>query len=191
MAIKKKTPDWEVIGKEYRAGLLAIREIGRRHSISEAAIRKKANQEGWKRDLTQEVRSKVRENLVRNQVRTPNATDEEIVAEAAEIGVQVVESHRRDINQGRAMVSLLMGQLRDAANSRAEIEETIEATEEDIKRRNQLLRAVALPSHAAVVRDLSTAMKNLIALERQAFNLTDKAEDLSGRRLVVLDDDED
>jgi hypothetical protein len=37
-----------------------------------------------------------------------------------------------------------------------------------------MLKAVSLPTHAGVLRDLSIAQKNLIYLERQAFNLNDK-----------------
>jgi len=36
-----------------------------------------------------------------------------------------------------------------------------------------MMRAVSLPMHSGVIRDLSVAQKNLIGLERQAFGITD------------------
>jgi hypothetical protein len=70
--------------------------------------------------------------------------------------------------------------LREAATIRDELENTIkEATvgDKDTNRRRAMLRAISLPTHARVLRDLSVAQKNLISLERQAYNL-----DEDGRR---------
>lgn len=52
--------DWESIESEYRCGIKSIREIARDHGCSDKAIRKKASQEGWVRDLTARIRQKVR-----------------------------------------------------------------------------------------------------------------------------------
>jgi hypothetical protein len=46
-------------GLTYRPG------IGRQHSLSDTAIRKRAKANGWTRDLSGAVRSRVRESLVR------------------------------------------------------------------------------------------------------------------------------
>lgn len=46
--------------------------------------------------------------------------------------------------------------------------------DETSRRRTQLMRLVSLASHAGVLRDLSAAMKNLIPLERQAYNLDEQ-----------------
>jgi hypothetical protein len=70
---------------------------------------------------------------------------------------------------------------------RVEIEEDIEAeTSEDNNgmRRASMLAAVALPSNSKTLFQLSSAMKNLQVLERQAYSLdekekTDEADELS------------
>lgn len=188
MADKRKQIDWEAIEREYRAGQLSIREIARQHDVSDGAIRKRAKNKGWSQDLSEKVREKVRTDLVRTEVRTPNASDKEVIEAAAARGVEVVRDHRRDINSGRNLVNLLMGQLEEAATSRDEIEDAIiDETSEDGngKRRAQMLRAVSLPGHAGTLRDLSTAMKNLIALERQAFNLDEKQGPVSDLNSVL------
>ncbi|WP_025915808.1 hypothetical protein [Herminiimonas sp. CN] len=193
---KKPKTDWESIEKHYRAGVLPLREIGRLHDVSDTAIRKKAKVHGWLRDLTAKVNEKVRAELVRTEVRTANAKDQlrterEIVDSAAGTVVEVVRSHRRDISSGRDIVGLLMQQLTDVAGRRSEFEEAIEietADDQTTERRNKLMKAVSIPVHAVVVRDLSIAMKNLIGLERQAFNISDVADEKPTHETATDDD---
>ena len=186
-----KQPDWEAIERAYRAGALSIRTIAERNGISDTAIRKKAKASGWARDLSDQVRKEVRNKLVRGEVREEQCAnperDAEIVEEAAEEGARVVRSHRRDIRKATNLANLLMDDLLTTISKREEIEDAIEAeTAEDANgmRRATMLSAVALPSNAKTLFQLSSAMKNLQVLERQAFSLdekekTDDSEDLS------------
>jgi hypothetical protein len=190
MADKRKKIDWEAVEREYRAGQLSIREIGREYGVSAPAITKKAKKERWNRDLSNQVRKAVNAKLVNTEVNKSNASvnEAEVVEAAAERGAEVIRLHRKDINHGRTLVGLLMGQLEEAATNRDEIEDAIEdetAGDSNVKRRNQMLRAVSLPGHAGTIRDLSTAMKNLIALERQAFNLDEKQGPVSDLESVL------
>lgn len=171
----KRTIDWEAIEREYRAGQLSIREIARQHSLSDNSIRKRAKDQEWERDLTQQVREKVRGDLVRGEVRTIDA--KEAVKAAAARGVEVVRSHRADIQAGRNIVGSLMQELIDEADHIHDIEQAIDEdtkSDRDGKRKAAMLKAVSLPTRAGVMRDLSVALKNLIPLERQAFNLDEK-----------------
>jgi hypothetical protein len=184
-------PDWEAIERAYRAGALSIRTIAERNGISDTAIRKKAKASGWARDLSEQVRKEVRNKLVRGEVRDEQCAnperDAEIVEEAAEEGARVVRSHRRDIRKATNLANLLMDDLLTTISRREEIEDSIEAeTADDTNgmRRATMLSAVALPSNAKTLFQLSSAMKNLQVLERQAFSLDEKeknddSEDLS------------
>jgi hypothetical protein len=108
----RKPIDWEAIEREYRAGMLSLREIGRRHGVTEGAIRKKAKAESWKRALAAKVREEVREKLVRNDgTQQPRATDAEIIEAASELGKAVQLTHRRDLEQLRAIGALITGRL--------------------------------------------------------------------------------
>lgn len=170
-------PDWDAIHAEYRAGQLSNVMLGKKYGVTEGAIRKRAKAEGWQKDLADAVRQQVKEKLVRDEVRAPNARDREIVEAAATTGADVVRRHRRDISKGQDIVSMLFGQLEEAATNRAELEDAIEEetkNDETTRRRTQLMRLVSLASHAGVLRDLSAAMKNLIPLERQAYNLDEQ-----------------
>jgi transposase len=155
----------------------------------------------WARDLKPQVEARAAEILsqdrgksaahVRAAVRTPHAQTEiartvrtqteetQIVEVASRAVVQVVREHRQSILAGRQMVGLLLGQLDDAATHRAHLEDEIEhetVGDKVGKRRVAMLRAVSLPAHAGVMRDLATAMKHLVGLERQAFGLSADAD---------------
>ena len=179
MAERKQT-DWESIERDYRAGVLSIREVAKLHEVSDTAIRKKAKAERWERDLTDKVNEKVRSELVRSEVRsTDPQTEREIVDVAAATVVQVVRSHRKSISQGQQLVELLTKQLIDVAGKRDEFEAEIEVECKDDKspeRYNRLMKAVSLGNHASIAVNLATAAKTWIGLERQAFNIKDETE---------------
>jgi len=180
---KRKQLDWEKIEKQYRAGMLSVREIAREHGIFHQAIQKKAKSNKWERDLDEQVKKVARRKLVANQVATPHASDEEIIEEASNQVVEVVKLHRSGVRRGREIVELLSEQLSEMAKGRAEIENTIiDETANDPKssrRRAQMMRAVSLPGHAGVLRDLAIAIKSLIPLERQAYNLDNNSKPLT------------
>ena len=184
-----KQTDWEALGVEYRAGAVSVRELARKYDVSEGAIRKKAKANQWERDLTEKVQERVRSKLVRSEVRTLNVrTEAEIIEAAAETAVQVVQIHRRDVRNGRTICAALFAELQDTSANRELIAECIESeTQDDLSptRRNQMLKAVSLPTRARAMLDLSAAMKNLVAVERQAFNLDDKQDKQDGKTVVM------
>lgn len=186
--VSRSEADWEAVERAYRAGVLSIREIAAQHGLSDTAIRKRAKKEAWARDLTARVREQVRAELVRTEVRTQGAnpeTEAAIVAEAAAPVIVLVREHRKEIKNLRAMGETLLEQLEAAAGNRDAlealiIEDTAAADDPDASkgaqaaaaaRRAAMLKAVSLPSHASILKDLATVMKSVVPLERQAFNV--------------------
>jgi hypothetical protein len=170
--LAKPTLDWEAIEREFRAGQLSVSEIGRIYGVSHTAILKKAKKLGWSRNLAQRVREEVSARLVSDEVSATTAR--ETIEAAAERVIQLVREHRRDIRTGREAVSALVTELREVTHDRKVTEAAIEAeTIEDTsgRRRAAMLRAVSLGSRATIAASLSVALKNLIAIERQAFAL--------------------
>lgn len=181
--------DWEAIERDYRAGVLSTREIAEAYGCSHTIINRKAKENGWVKDLTSKIKKRVSTALVALEVSTAHAggntdagnthqtkkeAEAETVEAAAQTVVGVIVSHRKDVNRARGLVAMLMNQLHEAADHRESIRDIIEdETQGDRSpnRRMAMLRAVAIPAHAGTVRDLSMAMKNLVALERQAFNI--------------------
>lgn len=169
---KKSATDWEAIEREYRAGQLSEAQIARQHNISRAAIQKRARKNGWSRDLTEKVKAEIAARLVAEGLQA--SRDAATIEQAAERGVAIVVSHRSDIQANRSAVTALIQELIEVNAHRSEIEDDIIAETEgdkDGKRRARMLAAVALPSRASVAGTLANALKTLIPLERQAFNL--------------------
>ena len=185
---KRPSYDWESIEREYRAGQLSVVEIGRQYGCSHTAINKRAKKEGWARDLTKRVRQEAATRLVSDEVSEANA--QTAIDNAAARVVEVVREHRKDIGAGRMLVSRMMSELDAATSQQGALEvEILAETGEDSssRRRNAMMKAISLPSRAGVIRDLGTAMKNLITLERQAFSI-DETPAERGALSQVLDD---
>lgn len=172
----RKRIDWEAAERDFRAGMLSNREIGTMYGVSEGMVRKKAKEMGWLRDLTQQIQEKARAEIAR--AAAPQ-TEKEVIATAAAAVVQVVRLHRTRIGIANEGIDILFKQLIESATNRDLIEQDIEDETEGEKnpeRRNRMLRAVSLPSHAAVMLSLSNALKNLVGMERQAFNIDTKSD---------------
>lgn len=173
--------DWEAVERDYRAGVLSIREIARQHGTKEGTIRSRAKVRGWERDLTAQVRARAAEKLsrdhagVRADVR--RVSDEEAIEHGANLIDGIVRLHRNDIRSGRELVELLMAELRSECVHKDLLVELAEGhiadTEVDQQAANVIRRAVSLPGRASTLRDLAQSMQRLIALERQAFNVDD------------------
>lgn len=172
MATPHNPIDWEAIEREYRAGQLSVSEIARQHGVSHTAINKRAKRDGWLRDLSQRVRAEVSARLVSEEVSETNA--QEAVNVAAARGVELVRQHRATLGRASRITEKLLAELGEATDHRDEIEDAIgqeTAGDEGNARRDRMLKAVSLPGRAATARELSQVLKNLIPLERQAFNL--------------------
>lgn len=172
--------DWEAIEAEYRAGQISVRAIASAFGVSDTAIRKRAKEKGWQRDLVDKVRTAVREQLVRTEGSQEGSqsqrADEEIVETAAARGVELVRQHRRALGRAQVIIEKLLAELERGTDNIDEIEESIEAEtqgDQNGKRRNMMLKAVSLPQRAQTAAALSLTIKNVIPLERQAFNLQD------------------
>lgn len=172
--------DWEGVERDYRAGVLSIREVGRLYGVSDKAIRNKAKALGWERDLSAKVAEKVRNDLVRSEsAAADKQTEREIIEVAAATVVQVVRGHRSRIRQGNELVELLTKQLIDVAGKRDEFEADIAiecADDKSPERYNRMMKAISLGSHSTIAVNLANATKTWVGLERQAFNIADDAE---------------
>lgn len=180
-------PDWEAIESAYRAGLMSLREIASLHSISEGAIRKRAKRDDWSRDLSAKIKERaddlVRKQEVRKQVRTENALSERVLIEAsAEVIATVRMEHRGDIRRAREITNALFDELGAECADVAALEKLGELMcdpdENGRDKLNEIYRAViAMPERVKSVKALSDALKNLIGLERQAYDIDGSAGD--------------
>lgn len=189
--LRERKPDWAWIRREWESDLKTDRGIAAQSTaagrkVSHVAIGKQAKKNGWKKaSLTPAVQREIANRLARASVSAvTDANAEDVIDAAAKEGVTVVQTHRQDIRQARVLVGTMFQQLADATNHVDELGQAIEeeiAETKDAKakaelearkqRRARLLKTIGLQSRAGVARDLSQAMRNLIGLERQAFNI--------------------
>ena len=141
-------PDWEAIESAYRAGSLSVRSIGEKHGVNHSTILKRANKEGWQRDLTEKVRAatkaKVTKSVTKDSNQSPVVTDEQ----TSDVAAAVVMAHRESLAAWRGITNKLRDFLEDA-----------DITEEN---------------HASMSRSITAgvdAQIKVINAERKAYNL--------------------
>ncbi|EPS2727083.1 hypothetical protein ACX1JM_000267 [Cronobacter sakazakii] len=192
-------PDWEAIESAYRAGLLSLREIASQHGISEGAIRKRAKRDDWSRDLNAKVRERadalVRKAEVRKKVRSENALTERVLIEAsAEVIASVRMEHRGDIRRAREITNMLFDELAaecadvDALEKLGEMMRCPDDKGRD--KLNELYHSIiSMPERVKSAKALSEALKNLIGLERQAYDIGSTTADDTTQKLSDLMDE--
>ncbi len=185
---KRRKIDWDAVWRVYRTGQHTNVEIAAQFNIAESSVRGRAKQYEWKKPLRKLVRDGIKERalideLTEDGVQSPIMTDAEIAEVAIARGASILLKHRKEIASAQKIVTVLKSQLADVIGNKALIvEEIILETADDTNlkgqlsdtRRNKMLRAVSLGSYIALINGLATALKTLVALEREAFNLNDE-----------------
>ncbi|MBP6616376.1 MAG: hypothetical protein KA195_00235 [Burkholderiaceae bacterium] len=191
IAPKRKT-DWEAIERDFRVGILSVREIASAHSVSHTAINKRAKAENWVRDLKAKIQAKAEAEVSKRAVSTEvskerQATERQVVEANAEAIVHVRLSHRQDIKRGRSIVMRLLDELelQTGPENAALLEElgVLLRKEDDkgVDKLNDLYqKVISLPGRAKTMKDLGETLRVLIGLERQAFGLDDAPEGEGG-----------
>lgn len=141
-----KPIDWAGIEKDYRAGVMRIREIARWYGVSDTAIRKKAKAEGWPpRETKKGPFEEARERAV---------VHAEILAP-----VSINSQHLTD--RARAIADRMIDELESVTAHVGDLEDMICDEESDVRRRQALLKAISLGERATILKNLSTTMKTL------------------------------
>jgi hypothetical protein len=190
----QKQIDWPKVEADYRAGVKSLRQIAADHGLSEGAIRKRAKKEDWERDLAEKVRAKaealVRNEAVRKEVREQSRVPESAIIEAnADVVAMVMMSHRKDIQRSRSLGMALLEELERGTFNQDLFEQladlvagppivgTDPVDKAAERRRQQMLEAfdktMSLPSRVDSMKKLADTLKTLVALEREAYGLSD------------------
>ena len=179
------TIDWELIERDYRAGVLSVREIAASQGITHGAINKRAKRDGWERDLKAKIKAKADALVSKREVSKlvsaeSVATERSIVEANATVIADVRMAHRSDIRRTR---NLALEMLRELEATTANVDLFEELGEilrsEDDKgadKRNDLYnKVISSAQRIDSLKKLSETLKTLIGLEREAFNIDDKA----------------
>ena len=178
---ERKQVDWEGVERDYSAGLLSLREIGAKYGVDEAYIRRKAKKNDWSRDLSAKIQSKaekiVRNEIVRNEVRTENAITEKVIIEAnAQAIVNIKLAHRGDIRKSKNIVNSLFDELEITTDNRELFEQLGEILRNESDSGQDKLndiykKVISMPQRIDGVKKLTDALKTMIGLEREAYDI--------------------
>jgi len=162
---------------------MSLREIGAKHGITEGAIRKRAKKDGWTRDLAAKVKAKaeelVRKELVRAEVRKESATETETIAVEARVQARIRLTQRKDVGRARDLATKLLEELEaqthdiELMQNLGEIMASPDRSGSDKKLAEAYSKAISLGGRVSTMKALSETLRNLIALEREAYGMND------------------
>ena len=175
-------PDWADIEKAYRAGREPLRAIAERHpGVNHVAIKRKADKEGWERDLSWKIAEKTSALVTRDAVTTPvtrldSVTEKELVEANAEIQANVIRGQRKDITKHRSLVTKLFTELElttDNVELMQNLGEFMASTDEaGMDRLNEAYRKIiSLPGRVDMAKKLVETFEKLVNTERRVFNI--------------------
>lgn len=172
--------DWAAVERDYRTGQYSNRELSRLHGPSEAAIRKRAADGKWSRDLSEQIRQRVREktNRAAAQEIVKAESDAEIVEQAAEVGASIVQGHQKLVRRAKGLTEKLMDLL----------EGQLDAGKIKVQVRGGAVVEIDLPLDyvGKSLGSATQAMERAIRLERQAYGLDEEGGEKVGKSLDEL-----
>jgi hypothetical protein len=161
--------DWDKVELDYRAGALSLGSICNFHNITRQQLMGKVSSGAWTRDLMSQVRAEVNERLFMSRQREEQGKDH--VAIAAQVTIDVVMGHRRDIRHLREIFVKTLDRINEIVEVDLSDPSQLEDSAEVLRSLNS--RAILGRNQGVVgaIDTLASAYQRIIALERQAFGL--------------------
>lgn len=179
-----RSPDWERIELDYRAGIKTLRQIADENGITHGAINKRAKRDGWERDLSQKIQAKadalVSRAAVSSQVSADTKVRERAVIDGnAQAVADVRLGHRKDARRVRQLTNRLMDELERQTDpaTLAKLQELAAAVvapgeKPGRDRYGELLEAViSLPERSKTLKVLAESLRIVVDMERTAFGM--------------------
>lgn len=186
--------DQEALQKDFEAGILSLRELSAKYGLDpkkgHVQIKRLADREGWVQDLNAKIQAKAEAKLRKALVpkdkvpaakgnAAPRIADAVIIEANAEAIMLVRSRHRTDISRAMGLAGKLMDELEQHTDNRELLEQlgaVMYSPDKNGKDRlNEIYHAViSLPERIKSGKALSETLKNLIGLEREAYNITDE-----------------
>lgn len=173
--------DWIAVERDYRAGVMSLREMGVAHSVSEGAIRKRAKRDDWTKDLNAKVQAKadelVRKQEVRSLVRSEGLmSDKQQVDAMGQLVANIRMGHKSTIARGHVLCQALLQELEDQTFDAVLLSQLGDLMrnpdESGSDRLNDIYRKViSTPGRVDTAKKLVETMKSVIAMEREAYNI--------------------
>lgn len=206
---------WDGIWNKYITGLTTIADIAREFGVSESAIRTKAKQDGWVRDIESEIRAEaakitaIREAVMagaaerkafaeanpKEVVPTHNPNEAEIIGIVATNQVNIVFQERKDVAIARSVATKLYEELSGQIAEGEKLGELMRQIDElDDETYNQkthfkrkLEHTIGFGGRVDSCVKLANALKVLIELERKVNRINDSgSEEETEKRTKLL-----
>jgi len=181
---ERKQVDWESVERDYSAGLLSLREIAAKYGVSPSLITRKKNEGEWPRDLTSKIQAKadsiitgVNTGGVNAGVNSKKASEKEIINANAQAIVNIKLAHRGDIRKSKNIVNSLFDELELTTDNRELFEQLGEMLRNESDSGQDKLndiykKVISMPQRIDGVKKLADALKTMIGLEREAYDIT-------------------
>jgi hypothetical protein len=177
--VRKPPIDLQRLKLEYEGGSFTTRELGAKYARSAASIVAYAKKFGWVQDHRDSARRK--SAIIVSDPKAMAAIEavaaEHQTDELAVVMAMVRGKHRSLIERQRAVLAKMLAEVEDLGDGQ-QLRELIDAVASSASDEERLAGAkavvkklTAMPSRVYAIFKLSAAAKNIISLERQAFDL--------------------
>lgn len=185
--IKRADIDWNGIEIAYRAGIKSLKAIGTEFGISNAGVLKRAQREGWTRDLSARIKAATEAKVNATLVNAPLTAirEDQVVEAGANLQAEVVLSQRKDIKRSRELGVKLFAELEAMTDSKELIAELGEIAHMKLsgevgekladKIMDTFNKVTSFGGRVSNYKALADAIKTMVGLERQAYGLADNA----------------
>lgn len=185
--------DWEAVERDYRLGILTLKQISDKFGISDSQLRAKAKKLGWERDLSKDVRSAAKAKVLKKTKEAAEAEFRNTVKEsaqesaeksavvtfsavdvAAEAQATIELKQRGRLNNLNAMFEKLMTQMGEVLSNTVEVRElAAKILAEDPGAAKELFKLTSLPVMMDTAKRAVELNSKLQNDERIAFGIGD------------------
>ncbi len=175
---KRKKVDWEAVERDFRTAKFTLRELGEKHQVTHTTIGRRAEREGWSKDLQQAIRQATNAKLIAETVQQKCTTAQqdatETVIAAAEINAHVILKHRAGLRRLGDVKDVLIDQIEQAAKNLPNLAELIEMVRQPDdngvdKANDALRRAMSRSGLVDDLKKLAEIDERVRKGEREAF----------------------
>lgn len=183
----KRHIDWELIERDYRAGIKTLRQIAEEHGITHGAVNKRAKAEGWERDLQKRILEKAEAKVSRAQVssevsKESKVSDRALVEANAEVIAQADLLNRKHVVMGidTSIAQLQELELLGRPDFQDLLEEVGNAMRKEnsmgVDKMNDLYRyVISLAGRVKMAKDISASLGVYIPMQRKILKLDQEA----------------
>ena len=180
--IKRADIDWNGIEIAYRAGVKSLKAIGTEFGISNAGVLKRAQREGWTRDLSHRIKAATEAKVNAALVNAPLTTirEEEVIEQASNRQRDTITDQGKKLERHSHLADKLTEELlHETVNLELyqQLGELMHAPDDKGKDKlNEIYRKViSSGSRISSFKALIESQKTLIGLQRQNVGLADNA----------------